>query len=642
MNGKKTVGFITALAIAAGAFSYTGSAAPAEPTPLGELHGGYLQMFTPENSMPQTSSASSAIADMPLVQGTSDLLASYDLRRKDCVTPVRDQGGEGMCFAFSAVGACESNLLKQGLENDCDKLNLSEAHMGYYLYTQQEDPFDPLYGDYIETAGKGADGGNGIFASAAFASTIGTQMEVFCNYKDWGSDYSAYQRYGGKYRLRNMQCIPQLSSEKERDVIKSWLMESGGVGISFYSKRSLYYDNGTSYAYFAKGKSFYQDANHAALIVGWDDNYSRENFDEANRPDYDGAWLVKNSYGKDLFDDGYFWLSYEDPSVGSYCRYEMQSITEHGDVYEYDGAGYVTAYSYEAAANVFVAERNCELSDIAFYMPLGNGNHASYEIDVYLLHADTVNPTDGTLAGTISGTADYYGYYTVPLEERISLAQGQQFSVILRIKTGNGQDGYLPIEETVDITSGFTLHCHADPGESYLCYGGSWTDTTSLCGERGTFGNIPMKALTVHSDDVEPLELQTALQAANESGSDNDVLDEAVRRGNDALAKSGCAAERESAAVTIFSVMETKIGTPQYPEYYYAGLNVLTGDSDGNGRLDVSDATMVLKVFSQRASNNVVRLLQRQAYAMDAVQDGVIDISDATQILASFSSGAAQ
>lgn len=36
-------------------------------------------------------------------------------------------------------------------------------------------------------------------------------------------------------------------------------------------------------------------ANHCVTIVGWDDNYPRDNF--ANRPSGDGAWLIANSYG---------------------------------------------------------------------------------------------------------------------------------------------------------------------------------------------------------------------------------------------------------------------------------------------------------------------------------------------------------
>ena len=65
-------------------------------------------------------------------------------------------------------------------------------------------------------------------------------------------------------------------------------------------------------------------ASHAVTIVGWDDHYSRDLFGE-NTPPGDGAFLIKNSFGKmegdsmagdqSLFREGYFWLSYYDATI---------------------------------------------------------------------------------------------------------------------------------------------------------------------------------------------------------------------------------------------------------------------------------------------------------------------------------------
>lgn len=46
--------------------------------------------------------------------------------------------------------------------------------------------------------------------------------------------------------------------------------------------------------------------NHAIVIVGWDNAFSRDNF--TIKPESDGAFLVKNSWGG----DPYFYISYED------------------------------------------------------------------------------------------------------------------------------------------------------------------------------------------------------------------------------------------------------------------------------------------------------------------------------------------
>ncbi|MDR2465328.1 MAG: hypothetical protein LBD38_03525, partial [Streptococcaceae bacterium] len=53
-------------------------------------------------------------------------------------------------------------------------------------------------------------------------------------------------------------------------------------------------------------------SNHDNLIVGFDDNYSKENFCENARPSQNGAFLIRNSWGEEVHDNGYFWVSYED------------------------------------------------------------------------------------------------------------------------------------------------------------------------------------------------------------------------------------------------------------------------------------------------------------------------------------------
>lgn len=41
--------------------------------------------------------------------------------------------------------------------------------------------------------------------------------------------------------------------------------------------------------------------NHAVTIIGWDDNYSKDNF--VSKPERDGAWIVKNSYGTEMIQE---------------------------------------------------------------------------------------------------------------------------------------------------------------------------------------------------------------------------------------------------------------------------------------------------------------------------------------------------
>lgn len=67
---------------------------------------------------------------------------------------------------------------------------------------------------------------------------------------------------------------------------------------------------------------------HSVAIIGWDDNYSRENFPEEIRPSSNGAYLIQNSWGEDWGDRGTFWVSYED-------LYVEMSILCVDDIIEY-------------------------------------------------------------------------------------------------------------------------------------------------------------------------------------------------------------------------------------------------------------------------------------------------------------------
>lgn len=637
---RRIISALTAIAAFVCSFTYIDHdlyAYAKEDTFIPGNGGGYI--IDPYEIIPDFSDSQSE--DTVVVQA-SDIPSYYDLRDEGAVTPVRNQGSEGLCHAFSALGACESNILKQGFETDPLSLDLSEAQLGYFLYTMQTDPFDPLYGDYLNTPGKGSDGGNGLLAAAGLAVGIGTEREKFCSYGDWDSGYSEYSRYGGQYRLHTCECMRVANSSADKIKIKRWLMESGAVGVAFYSQRSLYYDNGTSYAYYAKDKSYFKDANHAALIVGWDDDYSKENFSKNSRPSNNGAWLVKNSYGPDLFDDGYFWMSYEDPSAGSFCRYIVEKASEHDDVYEYDGAGYITAYSYGAAANVFTAEYDCALTDVSFYMPSGNPENTKYNIRVYRLdEKNTGDPTDGDLIGTASGTLQCSGYYTVKLDKKAELLKDEQFSLVLTMTAPNkNQIAYLAVEETTALTSTFTIECHANTGESYVYSGGVWEDTTKNSGERGNLGNIPLKAYSERKEEYTPVMLKAALETARNLNIESPLLLEAISIGETAIENAAGPDSCKRAAMTILSVLDKLGAGADYPDNIYADYNVIAGDSDGDGEITIADASELLRVYAANGVMQPYRIRRGQKIAMNIVKDDSIDLSDATEILSIYAKNA--
>ena len=110
----------------------------------------------------------------------------------------------------------------------------------------------------------------------------------------------------------------QENIEKFRKEVKNHIKKYGSVYASIkvaetewdYEKEDVSsYFNKETYALCYKGTGY---SNHAISIVGWDDNYPKENFAEENRPENDGAYIALNSWGEHWGNNGYFYISYED------------------------------------------------------------------------------------------------------------------------------------------------------------------------------------------------------------------------------------------------------------------------------------------------------------------------------------------
>ncbi|MBR1486673.1 MAG: hypothetical protein IJ597_05400 [Synergistaceae bacterium] len=334
----------------------------------------------------------SRLAENPPQENSRHLLlkssagSKYDLREHGYVTSVKSQSPYGTCWAFAAIGAMESNYLING-GGDID---LSEMHLAWFTYANADKT--KAFKSYTTSANLKTVldlGGNSFYPAAVYGRLDGPVLESAVPYGE-GKKPSATtpQSYSRVLRLRDVYYLAFGSNNvnkdaQSREIIKNRIQTTGAVVANYYNNDSSYKEVKTGeVAYYTKDTS----VNHAVLIIGWDDSYSKDNFKA--KPSSDGAWLIKNSWSNinpatsryDQNYDGCFWMSYE-----QYLTDGSAFIVEDADsnmkVYYYDALGWCGSLYIPYGANIFKSERDGEtLTEVAFFTP---DNNVDYEINIY-------------------------------------------------------------------------------------------------------------------------------------------------------------------------------------------------------------------------------------------------------------------
>lgn len=430
---------------------------------------------------------------------------SYSMVDEGLLPTVRNQGQYGTCWAHASICAMETNMIKKGLA-DVNNVDYSERHLAYFSHRRNETLGDGA-DSYDSTGGYGWYGG-GSYREAVFefSSWYGAAEESDYPYMPYSNmeDLDEGSRSSSVCHLTDAY---ELSTAEE---VKSAVMENGSVICSYYADDTSI-DNNNYAVYHTENPG----TNHVVSVVGWDDEYKASNFsgsENGSTPSSDGAWLCRNSWGSSWGNNGYFWISYEDASLGYFCSFEAEAKDNYDNIYQYDGAGYRCRLSYNKSANIFTADSLEELKAVSFYIY----SDCNYVIDIYAEGEDPMAvPSDGMLIYSQKGTVERPGYHTIELDKGIIFDTGVKYAVSVKLDDKNGGNEYNVFAEQGDDYS-------YDSGQSFVYTGANeWKDTKEVSFSSGDIKNVCIKAFTNDLENVDISELKTDIDTAEKLNSED-------------------------------------------------------------------------------------------------------------------------
>ncbi len=386
----------------------------------------------------------------------------YDPRQLGKDTAVKDQENLGVCWAFAGIAGMESYLATNGY----GQTDLSEEHMRWWAKGGTN---GWNVGDQ--------EGTSNLLSMGYFTSGDGPKLESELKYNTHDTKPSNMNTAKGiDYDVTDTIFIKNNQSD-----IKNAISKYGGV-VSGYGNFSEYTskDENAYYVDYNIGQ------NHAVTVVGWDDSYSRDNFTGKVKPEHDGAWLVKNSWGNYNSEGGYFWVSYEDKTLlHAGDNYSIKNVAKKGNrVYQLEKGGYVEMGGKNIViANVFNFNGNNETIE---GITIGNTTLGS-KYEIYYAKVKNGVPQNSNLKLLASGTLNETGYVTVPVDS-VQVPAGKG-AIVLKMQ--NDKMATILTDGNTGNVSWFKAN--ANKGESFKLVDGKFVDINS---GNSSKMNFAIKAVT--------------------------------------------------------------------------------------------------------------------------------------------------
>jgi len=348
------------------------------------------------------------------LKNTHTFDAVYDLRSLGIVTPPKDQEDCGACWTFTSLGSLESAMLKQNFGTfDFSEQNMRTCH-GF------------VFGDNLACSG-----GNNRKATAYLTRGDGPLLE---NNVPYNTIYDApcESSTSTQFTIDGANYYPD-----NEDILKQAILDYGALYTNMYYESESFTSLTNTYYY--DGNDI---PNHAVLIVGWDDAKSTN----AGT----GAWIIKNSWGEDWGENGYFYIAYQDSQVNtSVASFHGIKNKNGGDIlHMYDELAWINSTGfgsgYAKALIKFTTSEAQTLTSIGTFATATNAT-----IKAYVYGSKTDNILHNALGSTETTIYTHSGYHRIELIEPIRLEANKNFYIEVEYAT-NSYNFPIPFEKAVD------------------------------------------------------------------------------------------------------------------------------------------------------------------------------------------------
>ncbi len=348
---------------------------------------------------------------VPMAGDILALPSRFDWREAGKVTPVKNQGACGSCYAFAAIAALESRvLIVEDSTFDFSENNVKEC-------------------EWYESS---CDGGNNWLV-ANYLTTAGSVLESCDPYVP--GDVECTQGCPYRHTLLDWGAISgEVAPSVE--VLKSYIETYGPVYTTMYvgsgdAWRAEFSAYDGSYTLYREG---YAVPNHAVLIVGWDDDLPHAGGQ--------GGWIVKNSWGASWggtcdygTERGYFTIAYGSGSIGPYSSIPLSWMHYSPDdrllYYDEGGAGGSIGFVGSRTAwglCKYVPSGVMEINRVEFWT-----KDVTTDVDIYIYDDFAGGVPSNLIASRLDLSFDVAGYHSVLLTPSIYVNGGEDVYVVVKL-----------------------------------------------------------------------------------------------------------------------------------------------------------------------------------------------------------------